>query len=249
MIRALLIFLLGAAALCSSLQEAQVANGDGSRVSPAEGGDDGSRLARQATKPKTPNQVLDAIAKKAVGKMAALKWNVSMGVNDSYSVFPLQVNIPGVTSNENFTVTNALVTGLGSLRRSKSASFNTLKTALLGTLVVDNLCATANYSLLFNSVGAAPAQDLKGVVRECVTKLFADLQVSLSGLVPQKLLNYTVRSGHDELESMTNLDGKGMAPIHLAGARKALRDVLEKIMNTDVKTKVNQAIVDLKAGL
>ncbi|XP_064088739.1 uncharacterized protein LOC135203066 [Macrobrachium nipponense] len=243
MIRAILIFLLGAAAsLCSSLE-------DGSGNSPAEGVDGGRLLARQVTKPTTPNQILDAIADRAAAKMAGLKWNISKAMNDSYSVFPLQVNLPVATASEEFTITNAVITGLGSLRRSKSASFNPLKTVLLGTLVLDNICITANYTLVFQSLGAAPAQDLKGVVKECVTKLFADLQVALSALVPQRLLNYVVRSGHDELKSMAGLDQKGMAPIHEAGARRALRDVLEKTMNTDVKGMVTQAILSMKAGM
>ncbi|XP_064088342.1 uncharacterized protein LOC135202811 [Macrobrachium nipponense] len=250
MIRAILIFLLGAAAsLCSSLE-------DGSGNSPAEGVDGGRLLARQVTKPTTPNQILDAIADRAAAKMAGLKWNISKAMNDSYSVFPLQVNLPVATASEEFTITNAVITGLGSLRRSKSASFNPLKTVLLGTLVLDNICITANYTLVFQSLGAAPAQDLKGGrgggggLKECVTKLFADLQVALSRpLVPQRLLNYVVRSGHDELKSMAGLDQKGMAPIHEAGARRALRDVLEKTMNTDVKGMVTQAILSMKAGM
>ena len=54
-------------------------------------------------------------------------------------------------------------------------------------------------------------------------------------------LSYTVRSGHDVV-SASNLDSNDMAGVHNAGFRKALRQVLENTMNTNVKVQVNQAI-------
>lgn len=44
----------------------------------------------------------------------------------------------------------------------------------------------------------------------------------------------------------TNLDNNEMAPIHIAGLRKALRQILENTMNTNVKVQINQALHAIK---
>lgn len=44
----------------------------------------------------------------------------------------------------------------------------------------------------------------------------------------------------------TNLDNNEMAPIHIAGLRKALRQILENTMNTNVKVQINQSLHAIK---
>ena len=63
---------------------------------------------------------------------------------------------------------------------------------------------------------------------------------------PAPLRSYTVRSGHDAV-SASNLEVSEMAGVHSAGFRKALRQVLENTMNTNVKVQVNQAIQAMSA--
>lgn len=82
-------------------------------------------------------------------------------------------------------------------------------------------------------------------------KLFADIEVGLATvngeLVPQNIQSYKVRYGRDEVD----IDGIGennlMEPIHNAGFRKALREILVDTMNTNVKVQVNKAIQSIKA--
>lgn len=81
-------------------------------------------------------------------------------------------------------------------------------------------------------------------------KLFADIVVGLANvngeLVPQNIQSYEVRHGRDEVD----IDGIGennlMEPIHTAGFRKALRQILENTMKTNVKVQVNKAIQSIK---
>nr|XP_027207209.1 uncharacterized protein LOC113800613 [Penaeus vannamei] len=152
---------------------------------------------------------------------------------------PFQVNSDG-SSSENFSITKANVTGLCSLRRSKSASFNADQSVLSGSVVVENARANADYTVTFAGVGEAPAQTVSGQVVERVDKLFADIQINLDNLVPQNIASYTARSGHDLLESASNLDGNNMKDVHSAGFRKALREILEKTMASNVKVQIKQ---------
>nr|XP_027221703.1 uncharacterized protein LOC113813844 [Penaeus vannamei] len=158
---------------------------------------------------------------------------------------PFQVNSDG-SSSENFSITKANVTGLCSLRRSKSASFNADQSVLSGSVVVENARANADYTVTFAGVGEAPAQTVSGQVVERVDKLFADIQINLDNLVPQNIASYTARSGHDLLESASNLDGNNMKDVHSAGFRKALREILEKTMASNVKVQINKSIQDMK---
>jgi len=106
----------------------------------------------------------------------------------------------------------------------------------------------ADYTANFDGVGEAPANRVSGQVVERVDKLFADIEVNLEDLVPQNIKSYSVRSGHDVLEKATNLGGNGMANLDKAGFRKALREILENTMATNVKVQINKAIQDWKSA-
>lgn len=123
-----------------------------------------------------------------------------------------------------------------------------LQTVLRGTAVVEDATLNANYKVTFPGVGEAPAQTVDGDVAEKVTKLFADIEINMLDGVPQSIRTYTVRSGHDHLDKATNLDGNSMAPVHSAGFRKALRQILERTMETNVKVQINKSIQDMKNG-
>jgi len=121
-----------------------------------------------------------------------------------------------------------------------------LQSVLSGSVVVENARANADYTVTFAGVGEAPAQTVSGQVVERVDKLFADIQINLDNLVPQNIASYTARSGHDLLESASNLDGNNMKDVHSAGFRKALREILEKTMASNVKVQINKSIQDMK---
>nr|XP_027221707.1 uncharacterized protein LOC113813849 [Penaeus vannamei] len=198
---------------------------------PADGGDSQPILPRAVANPTTPNQILDAVLEGAIAYMEALGWCGSKNVQNGESNLPFQVNSDG-SSSENFSITKANVTGLCSLRRSKSASFNADQSVLSGSVVVENARANADYTVTFAGVGEAPAQTVSGQVVERVDKL--------------NIASYTARSGHDLLESASNLDGNNMKDVHSAGFRKALREILEKTMASNVKVQINKSIQDMK---
>nr|XP_027207364.1 uncharacterized protein LOC113800781 [Penaeus vannamei] len=200
---------------------------------PADGGDSQPILPRAVANPTTPNQILDAVLEGAIAYMEALGWCGSKNVQNGESNLPFQVNSDG-SSSENFSITKANVTGLCSLRRSKSASFNADQSVLSGSVVVENARANADYTVTFAGVGEAPAQTV------------SDIQINLDNLVPQNIASYTARSGHDLLESASNLDGNNMKDVHSAGFRKALREILEKTMASNVKVQINKSIQDMK---
>ncbi|XP_071545490.1 uncharacterized protein [Panulirus ornatus] len=198
-------------------------------------------------KPRTPNQILDKIVAGALGYIKKLRWDVSKRVQNGLSDLPFQVDSDG-KSSERFSIKNAKITGLGSLRRSKSARFSPDKTLLTGTVLLEDVRVSADYTVTFAGVGEAPAQVVSGRVTEREDKLFADVTVLLSNLVPQRIVSYKVRSGHDELESVTNLEGNKMKTLHTAGFRKALREVLDRTMALNMKVQINKAIKDMKSA-
>lgn len=122
------------------------------------------------------------------------------------------------------------------------------QTVLRGTAVVEDTSLNADYIVTFPGEGQAPPQTVTGKVSEKVSKLFADIEVNMLNGVPQSIRSYTVRSGHDHLDEATNLDGNSMAPVHTAAFRKALRQLLENTMDTNVKVQINKAIQDMKNG-
>ncbi|XP_063615730.1 uncharacterized protein LOC134788881 [Penaeus indicus] len=110
---------------------------------PADGGDSQPILPRAVANPTTPNQILDAVLEGAIAYMDTLGWCDSKNVQNGESSLPFQVNSDG-SSSENFSITKANVTGLCSLRRSKSASFNADQSVLTGSVVVENARANAD---------------------------------------------------------------------------------------------------------
>jgi len=202
---------------------------------------------RAVANPKTPNQILDAIVERALGYVKSNGWDVSKNVQDGESSMPLQVNSDG-SSSEKFTISSASMTGLGSLTRSKSASFNADKSVLKGTVMVENARVLASYTATFAGTGEAPANTVSGQVTERVDKLFADIEVNLLNGVPQSIKSYSARAGHDVLEKATNLAGNDYEKIDRAGFRKSLREILTNTMNTNMKVQINKAIQDMKAA-
>ncbi|XP_050725737.1 uncharacterized protein LOC127003302 [Eriocheir sinensis] len=204
-----------------------------------------STQERFVDNPTTANQVLDNIMERTLEKIVALGWDESKKSQNGKVDIPMHEE-SGTT--ETLEVTQVVITGLGSLTRSKSASFNADKTRLTGTIMVENARIAGDYTAQFPGVGEAPAQSVQGRVIETVDKLFADIVVNLdANLTPQSIRSYEVRSGHDDL-TVTGLgDNNQMAPLHEAGFRKAMRQTLESTMAQNVKVQVNKAIQDLKA--
>ena len=118
---------------------------------------------------------------------------------------------------------------------------------LSGTVVVRDATLTSTYTVDFAGTGEAPAQKVSGEVSETVNNLFADIEVDLVDLVPQSIKSYTVRSGHDSVD-ISNISGNDMKPLHEAGFRKGMRQVLETTMATNIKVQINKAIQDIKNG-
>ncbi|XP_037800563.1 uncharacterized protein LOC119595511 [Penaeus monodon] len=143
---------------------------------PAEGGDSQPILPRAVANPTTPNQILDAVLEGAIAYMETLGWCDSKNVQNGESNLPFQVNSDG-SSSENFSITKANVTGLCSLRRSKSASFNADQSVLTGSVVVENARANAT-TRYFDGVGEAPAQTVSGQVVGTCGQAVADIQIN-----------------------------------------------------------------------
>lgn len=87
-------------------------------------------------------------------------------------------------------------------------------------------------------------------VTEIVEKLFADIVINLdSNMTPQNIKSYAARSGHDEVTATGIQDTNTMKPIHMAGFKKALLQILEETMNKNIKVQINQAIQAMKEAL
>ncbi|KAG0713040.1 hypothetical protein GWK47_017101 [Chionoecetes opilio] len=199
---------------------------------------------RYVNNPTTGNQVLSNIVEKAVEKITALGWETSKRGQNGKTQLPMHEESG---TNERFSVTSVSITGLGFLRRSKTALFNADKSELTGTVVVDNAQITGSYTAEFPGYGAAPYQAVSGKVTETVGKLFADIVVRLnSDLIPQSIKSYTVRPGHDEVDVTGLGNNNPMEPLYLAGFRKAIRQTLEDTMRRNIKVQINQAIQDIK---
>lgn len=84
---------------------------------------------------------------------------------------------------------------------------------------------------------------------ETIAKLFADIVINLdSNLLPTSIKSYTVRYGSDSVSVSGISSDNAMGPLHTAGFRKALSQILVSTMNTNIKVKINQAIQDVKAA-
>jgi len=76
--------------------------------------------------------------------------------------------------------------------------------------------------------------------------MFADMTLNVQDLIPQSIRSYSTRTGHDELESVSNMGGN-MESLHVAGFRKASRQILEDTMAKNMKVVINQAINECQA--
>merc|ERR1719369_348533 len=207
---------------------------------------EGKVLFRQVINTTTPNQVTDALLVCVQNNLANRDWCTSKRVQNGESTIPFDVNNGGDSSSETFSITNAKVTGLCNIKRSKSASFNTDQSELTATLVVEDMRMEADYTVTFPGSGEAPSETRSGTVTEKVSKMFADMTLNLQDLVPQNIKSYSTRTGHDELESVSNMGGN-MESLHMAGFRKSSRQVLEDTMAKNMKVVINQAINECQA--
>ncbi|CAL4063784.1 unnamed protein product [Meganyctiphanes norvegica] len=206
---------------------------------------EGRVLFRQVANPTTPNQVTDALLVCVKTNLENRGWCSSKRVQNGESEIPFDVNNGGDSSYETFGITNAKVTGLCNIRRSKSASFNTDESVLTTTVAVEDMRLEADYTVTFPGIGEAPSETRSGIVKEKVTKMFADMELNVQDLKPQSIKSYSVRAGHDELEEVSNMGGN-MQPLHLAGFRKSSRQILEDTMAKNMKVVINQAIQECK---
>ncbi|XP_018007430.1 uncharacterized protein LOC108665208 [Hyalella azteca] len=201
--------------------------------------------------PKTPNQIIDAVIERANAKIKALGWDVMKNIQNGGTQFNLQVSDSqsgSSTAKKTFNITNADMTGLGSLHRSKSGQFLNSNTVLKGSLRLTNARAKADYKLVFPGSGsAAPASTSTGSVTEKADKLFVDFEFNLdANKVPQSIKSWTVRSGRDGLEASSGLPTDGSGNIDVAGIRNSLLQVMKNTLNTNIKVQVNSAIQDWK---
>merc|ERR1711970_203972 len=125
---------------------------------------------RQVTNPTTPNQVTDALVTCVKTNLENRGWCTSKRVQNGESAIPFDVNNGGDSSEETFSITNAKVTGLCNIKRSKSGSFNTDKSVLTSTLAVEDMRLEADYTVTFPGSGEAPAETRSGTVTEKVSK-------------------------------------------------------------------------------
>merc|ERR1712106_233499 len=202
---------------------------------------EGKVLFRTVANPTTPNQVTDALLVCIKTNLQNHGWCSSKRVQNGESEIPFDVNNGGDSSKESFGITNAKVTGLCNIKRSKSASFNTDKSVLTTTLTVEDMRLEADYTVTFPGIGEAPSETRSGVVTEKVSKMFADMELNVSDLKPQSMKSYAVRAGHDELEEVSNMGGN-MESLHVAGFRKSSRKILEDTMAKNMKVAINQAV-------
>ncbi|KAF2365937.1 hypothetical protein FHG87_003312 [Trinorchestia longiramus] len=201
---------------------------------------------RAVPNPKTPNQILDAVVERAEANIASLGWSDSKNVQNAHTDIPLEVS-DNPNTIERLSITGARIVGFNSLRRSKSATFNADKSVLKGTVMFTDASIIADYDVVFSGVGEAKQDVRNGQVTERLATIFADLEMSLENNVPQNLLSYNVRTGNDKLDSLTNMAGSEMAIIHRAGFRKALRELVENTVATNIKVQINKAIQAWKA--
>jgi len=207
---------------------------------------EGKVLFRQVTNPTTPNQVTDNLLVCIKTNLETRGWCSSKRVQNGESSIPFDVNNGGDSSGETFSITNAKVTGLCNIKRSKSASFNTDKSVLTTTLAVEDMRLEADYTVTFPGSGEAPAETRSGTVTEKVSKMFADMELNVEDLKPASMKSYAVRAGHDELEQVSNMGGN-MESLHMAGFRKSSRQVLEDTMAKNMKVAINQAVHECNA--
>merc|ERR1719508_47448 len=207
---------------------------------------EGSVQFRQVTNPTTPNQVTDKLLVCIKTNLETRGWCSSKRVQNGESSIPFDVNNGGDSSGETFSITNAKITGLCNIKRSKSASFNTDKSVLTTTLAVEDMRLEADYTVTFPGIGEAPSETRSGVVTEKVSKMFADMELNVQDLKPQSMKSYAVRAGHDELEEVSNMGGN-MESLHMAGFRKSSRQVLEDTMAKNMKVAINQAVHECNA--
>ncbi|CAL4067779.1 unnamed protein product, partial [Meganyctiphanes norvegica] len=207
---------------------------------------EGTVQFRQVANPTTPNQVTDALLVCVKSNLENRGWCSSKRVQNGESTIPFDVNNGGDSSAETFGITNARVTGLCNIKRSKTAKFNNDESVLTTTLVVEDMRLVADYTVTFPGIGEAPSETRSGTVTEKVSKMFADVQLNVQDLKAQSIKSYSVRAGHDELEQVSNMGGN-MQSLHVAGFRKSSRQILEDTMTKNMKVVINQAIQECKA--
>ncbi|KAF2365935.1 hypothetical protein FHG87_003310 [Trinorchestia longiramus] len=192
------------------------------------------------------NIIFDSVVQRAADNIAALGWDVSKKVQNSYTDIPLEVDDEPDTV-ERLSITDANIVGFNSLSRSKSAKLNTDESVLTGTVKFTNVSVIAKYDVTFAGVGEAKPDVRDGQVTERLSTIFADVELKLVDRVPQNILSYNVRTGNDKLDSLTNMEDSEMVAIQQAGFRKALRELIENTVATNIKVQINKAVQALKA--
>jgi len=202
---------------------------------------------QQKSNKTTPNQVSDRLLLCVKNNLEKRGWCTSKSVQKIGSEIQYNVKNRG-DSIETFSISNSKVTGLCNINRSNSASFRNNKSLLAATFVVNDLHLEADYNVIFPDNGNAQSKIRSGVITEKVHKMFADMEVNVQDMKPQKIQSYSVRAGHDELvvknygcHKETNVGGN-IVPLLLAGFKNSSRQILKDTMVKSMKIVFSQSI-------
>lgn len=121
-----------------------------------------------------------------------------------------------------------------------------VQSVLKGTVRFTNATIVAKYRAQFPQTGAANSLDRSGEVTERLATVFADVELELSNLVPQRILSFSVRDGADFLDELTNMEDTNMANINIQAFRKGLRQVVDNIISKNIKVQINKAVQAMK---
>merc|ERR1739838_72581 len=189
---------------------------------------------QQVINPTTPNQVTDALIACVKTNLKNRDWCSSKHVKKGAPEIP--VFKKRENSIETFSITNARITGLCNINRSKSASFNSTKTVLTATLVVEDVHLEANYTITIPGIENTSSEIHEGVIIEQMF-FFADMELNVQDLKPQSVKSYSVRAGHDKQKKEGNI-----MPLLMAGFKKSSRQILEDTIAKDMRGVIKQDI-------
>ncbi|XP_068231685.1 uncharacterized protein [Palaemon carinicauda] len=113
-----------------------------------------------------------------------------------------------------FELSNVEYTNLGSISRSKAATFDAEKHRMMGTFMFEGLGVTADYKMNIPAVGIAPASTASGKVRSVADTHFVDYKfmTDANGL-PLDILQWRSRKGKFTYVGETGMNNNKYKPI------------------------------------
>ncbi|CAL4135773.1 unnamed protein product, partial [Meganyctiphanes norvegica] len=194
----------------------------------------------------TQYQLANAIQRCTLAGLKKVRWDKSKRIQKKWTNVPYKAG--GKSVNMYMGLTDGFMTGLGTIKVKNPVALVKDQNLLRFRLQFTNIVMSSKFEVKSPKVDAAPASNVKGRTKVKDPTMWIDVEVALAddGL-PIKILKCNANAATAQIQQLTNANGNKYKPMYELTFKKGLRQLAEWTLEHNIKVKVNQALMKIKA--